>query len=214
MTRDRNWGPAIGYYDLARIIYPNSGASHNQLAVIALADSNHLRATYHLYRALTVEEPHPGAKGNLEIEFRKAQDVPLVDNVLSNACTSDSQDSHAALAQRFILLHARCYKGADPPGNEDDESEVMRHLAVELKEQSLEGVLSKIVLINIAAQYFAGVRLKRERHEPGVTPYINSIHQVILSLLILDSRSAIFYASMLSHSLLSFKSCCQSLNAM
>ena len=62
VAKDRNWGPAIGYYDLAMVIYPASGASHNQLAVIALADGNHLRATYHLYRALSAHEPHPSAR--------------------------------------------------------------------------------------------------------------------------------------------------------
>jgi hypothetical protein len=71
VSKDRNWGPAIGYYDLASVINPASGASQNQLAIIALADGNHLRATYHLYRALSAQEPHPTAKGNLEIELRK-----------------------------------------------------------------------------------------------------------------------------------------------
>lgn len=166
VTNDRNWGPAIGYYDLARIIYSKSGASHNQLAVIALADGNHLRATYHLYRALAVEEPHPSAKGNLEIEFRKAQEAQYNDNSNDTDLTGDDQGSRDALVRHFMHLHAQCYKGVDTLGHEDEEGEVMRSLAVELKERSLEGVLNKLILINIAAQYFAGIRLKCESPGP------------------------------------------------
>lgn len=162
MTKDRNWGPAIGYYDLARIIYPNSGASHNQLAVIALADSNHLRATYHLYRALAVEEPHPSAKGNLEIEFRKVQEAQTKDKTGIRDQVLGSQEPGETLVKYFMRLHARCYKGVDIPGHEDEQSEVMRYLSVDLKERSLEGIFNKLVLINIAAEYFAGVQLKGE----------------------------------------------------
>ena len=157
MAKDRNWGPAIGYYDLARIIYPNSGASHNQLAVISLADGNHLRAIYHLYRALAVEEPHPSAKGNLEIEFKKVREAQIKDN---DNIGDQVQGSGEALVRCLMRLHARFYKGVDFSGHEDDESELMRHLAVDLRERSLEGILNKLILINIAAEYFAGVRLK------------------------------------------------------
>ena len=157
VTKDRNWGPAIGYYDLARTIYPNSGASHNQLAVISLADSNHLRAIYHLYRALAVEEPHPSAKGNLEIEFKKVQETQIQNNDING---HQVQEAAEALVICFMHLHAGCYKGDDIPGYEGNESELMRHLAVDLKERSLEGIFPKLTLINIAAEYVAGVRLK------------------------------------------------------
>lgn len=161
-TKDRNWGPAIGYYDLARMIYPASGASHNQLAVIALVDLNHLRATYHLYRALAVEEPHPGAKGNLEIEFKKIQEAWSKGELLRNDPGRDSQAAGKALIGWFMRLHARCYKGVDFPEHEELESEVLSQLAIELKERSLDSTLNKIVLINVAAEYLAGIRLQGE----------------------------------------------------
>ena len=59
----------------------------------------------------------------------------------------------------FVRLHAMLYKGEEFSAHDDMENEVLSQMSVILKEQSLEGVLDKIVLINIAAEYFAGVRL-------------------------------------------------------
>lgn len=156
----RNWGPAIGYYNLAGLVHPTSGASHNQLAVIALVDVNHLSATYHLYRALAVEEPHPSAKGNLEIEFRKIEDAWSNGKLLKTNPVGNSQESGKALVGWFMRLHARCYNGVDFPEHEELESEVLSQLAVDLKERSFESTLNKFVMINIAAEFFAGVRLQ------------------------------------------------------
>lgn len=160
MTKDRNWGPAIGYYNLAGLIYPASGASHNQLAVIALADISHLRATYHLYRALAAEEPHPSAKGNLEIEFKKLQEAWSKGESVVDSVEMDSRGPGKALIGWFMRLHAQCYRGVDFLEHEELESEVLSQLAVDLKERSLESTLNKFVLINVAAEYFAGVRLR------------------------------------------------------
>lgn len=155
VTKERNWGPAIGYYDLATLIYPASGASHNQLAVIALADGNHLRATYHLYRALAAQEPHPSAKGNLEIEFRKVMSAWAKRELIR---PEDAGIPGRALAPWFVYLHAQCYKGVDFPEHDELESEVLNQLAVDLKERSLEGTLQKFVLINISAEEFSRLR--------------------------------------------------------
>ncbi|KAL5342956.1 hypothetical protein BJX70DRAFT_409232 [Aspergillus crustosus] len=159
VTKDRNWGPAIGYYDLATIIYPASGASHNQLAVIALADGNHLRATYHLYIALSAQEPHPTAKGNLEIEFRKIMSLWAKRELIR---PEDAGVPGRSLAPWFVYLHAQCYRGLDFPEHDELESEVLNQLAVDLKERSLEGTLQKFCLINIAAEDFSRVRSNEE----------------------------------------------------
>lgn len=160
ITKERNWSPAIGYYDLAGSIRPSSGASHNQLAVIALADGNHLRATYHLYRALAVDEPHPTAKGNLEIEFKKITAAWDKGELISSGPQRDAQGPGKALLGWFMRLHARCYKGLDFAEHDELENEVLSQLAIDLKERSLEGTLHKFILINIAAEYFARVRLQ------------------------------------------------------
>lgn len=155
VSKGRNWGPAIGYYDLASVIHPASGASHNQLAVIALADGNHLRATYHLYRALAAKEPHPTSKGNLEIEFRKIMNAWAKRELIPR---EDAGIPGRALTPWFVYLHAQCYKGIDFPEHDELENEVLSQLAVDLKERSLEGTLQKFCLINIAAEDFARVR--------------------------------------------------------
>lgn len=155
VNKDRNWGPAIGYYDLASVINPASGASQNQLAIIALADGNHLRATYHLYRALSAQEPHPTAKGNLEIEFRKIMSAWAKRELIR---PEDAGIPGRALTPWFLYLHAKCYKGTDFPEHDELESEVLSQLAVEIRERSLEGTLQKFCLINIAAEDFAKVR--------------------------------------------------------
>ena len=156
VSKDRNWGPAIGYYDLATLIRPDSGVSHNQLAVIALADGNHLGATYHLYRALTAKEAHPSAKGNLEIEFRKVMSAWAKGELIR---PEDAGVSGRSLAPWFVYLHAQCYKGVDFPEHDELESEVVSRLAVDLKERSLDGKLQKFCVINIAAEYFARAQL-------------------------------------------------------
>lgn len=59
-----------------------------------------------------------------------------------------------------MRLHARCYNGVEFVEHEELESEVLSQLAIDLKERSLEGTLNKFILINIAAEYFAGERFK------------------------------------------------------
>ena len=59
-----------------------------------------------------------------------------------------------------MRLHARCYNGVEFSEHDELESEVLSHLAIDLKERSLEGTLNKFILINVAAEYFAGERLQ------------------------------------------------------
>ncbi|CAG8243934.1 unnamed protein product [Penicillium olsonii] len=159
VSKDRNWGPAIGYYDLAAVINPASGASQNQLAIIALADGNHLRATYHLYRALSAQEPHPTAQNNLELEFRKIMSAWAKRELIR---PEDAGIPGRALTPWFLYLHAKCYKGTDFPEHDELESEVLSQLGVEIRERSLEGTLQKFCLINIAAEDFAKFRSTEE----------------------------------------------------
>ena len=164
VKKERNWGPAIGYYDLAGAIRPTSGASHNQLAVIAIADGNHLRSTYHLYRALAVEDPHVTAKGNLEIGFKKIIAAHEKGELINHSPSKDPSESGKALVGWFMLLQAQCYKGIDFPGHDELENEVLSQLAIDLKERSLESTLQKIILVNIAAEYYAGVQLRGQSY--------------------------------------------------
>ncbi|KKZ65238.1 hypothetical protein EMCG_08910 [[Emmonsia] crescens] len=165
-TKNRNWDRAIRYYKLADTLNPDSGMSHNQLAVIGLADGNHLQATYHLYRALSAREPYPTSNGNLEIEFRKvlaawAKGEPI----------ASSKDENASLISLFIYLHAQCYKGVDFPEHDELENEILSQMAVDLKELSLHPhLLQRFCLINIAAEDYANARRANGADEDGAEP--------------------------------------------
>lgn len=158
--KERKWGPAIGYYNLAADIYPDSGHSHNQLAVIAREDGNHFRAVYHIYRSLASKHPYPQAKGNLELEFKRIVAAWEKGELINNNRPADGTNSARALNAWFVRLHSKCYKGEDFKEHDELEGEVLSQLAVELKERSLEGVLQKIILINLAAEYFSTVQLQ------------------------------------------------------
>ena len=156
--KQRDWGPAKGYYTLAGLIYPPSGASHNQLAAIALTNLDHLTATFHLYLALAAEEPHPNAKGNLEIEFKKIITAWENGELISNGIQNTTQGTGTVLVGWFMRLHARCYRGVEFSEHDELENEVLSQLKTDLRQRSMEETLGKFVLINVAAEYFAGSR--------------------------------------------------------
>lgn len=172
-TKDKSWDRAMAYYGLANDLYPQSGHAFNQMAVISLAEGQHLDAIYHLYRALAIEEPHPVAGGNLTTEFKS-----IIRNWESggkkfgkNIVSSDPSPKAAAgntapLISWFVRLHAKLYKGEEFHGHDELENEVLSQMTVLLKEQSLEGILDKMVLINIAAEYFAAERLQSKSYLP------------------------------------------------
>jgi hypothetical protein len=155
----------MAYYGLANDLFPDSGNAFNQMAVISLSDGDHLHAVYHLYRALAIKEPNPMAAGNLEIEFKKISNEWHTNSTKQPAPGSSTLATKAGVAASpvilwFVRLHAALYKGKEFEGHDDLENEVLSQLTVLLKEQSLEGILDKFVLINIAAEYFAGERLQ------------------------------------------------------
>jgi len=160
VDKDRNWGPAKGYYDLAADICPASGQSHNQLAVIAREDGNHFRSTYHLYRSLASKKPHPLARQNLELEFKKIVSAWNKGELISNHRSPDGATAGRALVAWFVRLHSKCYKGDEFAQHDELEGEVLSHLAIELKERPLDHILQKIILINLAAEYFAIVQMQ------------------------------------------------------
>lgn len=155
-----NWSPAIGYYDLAGAIHPTSGASHHQLAVIARHGGGHLRVTYHFYRALATEEPYPNARANLELELKKVESAHSKGNLLNGESNGPRQKPEMVSIGLFMLLHSRLYRGVERSDDDALENEALAQLEIDLKQQSIGAVLNKLVVINVAAQYYAGVKFQ------------------------------------------------------
>ncbi len=155
-TKDRSWEPAMGYYTLANDFLPANGLAHNQMAVIALADENHLDAVYHIYSALSTETPPEVAKGNLETEFKKI--ITAWEKKLPHQHT----DNLSMLCRWFVILHAKFYRGIDFSTREELEKEVLSRVTSLLKGQAFGEVLHKLVIVNIAAQAFA-----KQRYQEG-----------------------------------------------
>lgn len=108
----QNWGPAIGYYTLAKQLLPSSGNPHNQLAVMAFEEGSLLSALYHLYRAVSVSEPFPEADGNLRVGFRKAFRALRAEKPAISLARKEEQVVKD-LIQLFVNLHVKCSMGKE-----------------------------------------------------------------------------------------------------
>ncbi|KAL9611442.1 MAG: hypothetical protein Q9167_003916 [Letrouitia subvulpina] len=164
--KEYNWGPAIGYYDLAITVWPESGMPYNQLAIIANMDDDHFSALYYLYRALCAQEPNPTARPNIEMELKKIQALEEDwhnSNWSSLAPAANHKDQKLGLASklRFLVLHARLYNGCSFPDHEKWENDMLSCIAADLKTGTFgSNVLTKMILVNIAAEFAAGERIQ------------------------------------------------------
>lgn len=157
-SRQKNWGPAVGYYSLAIKLLPTSGAPYNQLAVIAREDQDRLKAIYYLCRASTARDAHSHARPNIEVEFEKIRR------------SWDKPESHmmkdgvfAGFQSRFLAFHALCDAGVDFEEHRDLETELIHEITVTLLEKPDDSLLLRIILINIAAEAAARERLLDKR---------------------------------------------------
>lgn len=156
--KEKNWGPAIGYYDLAITINPSSGVPYNQLAIISKAQKEHARTLYNLYRALSSQESPPTAFDNLNLEFKKIREARDGDK-LNPAPNASSEDCLNYLQHWFPLLHARCFDGIDIIDYGVLEIQTLKQLAAGLESSLLKtSFVNRMVLSNIAADFAAGER--------------------------------------------------------
>ena len=160
LDKNPDFGPAIGYYSLACTLRPSSGMGQHQQAVVALEQRHHLRAIYHLYRAMVIAEPHPLAANNLKLEFDKTNAAWDRGELIQRGPPNDTEASKRILVGWFVRLHSMCYKGEQFRGFEELEREVLNQLSVELKHRSLDSTLMRMVMINVAAQYDAGEKFQ------------------------------------------------------
>ena len=149
-AKKRNWNPALHFYNLAIRLYPASGAPHNQLAVIAQLETEHLVAVYHLYRALVSKEPYAKAEDNLEVQIRKLEVLAEVNGFSSAVSAANIGHYQQPEIGSFLGWHACCMKGIDFPINEGLFSSLwslFKHERLPLKTMHI------LILTNIGAEY-------------------------------------------------------------
>ena len=160
LDKQPDFGPVIGYYDLACALVPSSGIAYHQRAVVALEQKRHLTAIYFLYRAIVAEEPHPLAPKNLELEFEKTNQAWDRGELIVKGTPNDPQSPKHTLEGWFVRLHSMCFKGEPFRGYEELETEVLGQLTVVLKHSDLSNILVRLVLVNLSAQYHAAETFK------------------------------------------------------
>ena len=160
LDKKPDFGRAIGYYGLACTLRPSSGMGHHQQAVVALEQHHHLRATYHLYRAMVVDDPHPHAANNLKLEFERTNSAWDRGELIQKGVPNDPETAKRTLVGWFVRLHSMCFKGELFRGYNELEREVLGQLAAEIKQRDLNTTLLRMVMVNLAAQYSAGEKFQ------------------------------------------------------
>ena len=160
LDKNPDFGPAIGFYGLACRLWPSSGLGYHQQAVIALDQQQHLRAIYHLYRAIVVEEPHPNAAPNLKREFDKINAAWDRGELIRKGGPNDSEAAKQTLTGWFVRLHSMCFKGEPFRGYEELEREVLGQLSAQVKQYDIGSALMRMVMVNLSAQYNAGEKFQ------------------------------------------------------
>ena len=156
LDKEPDWGPAIGYYALAASLRPESGLAFHQQSVVAFEQGDYLRSTYYLYRSINVIEPHPNAIPNLELQFKKITTGWQKGDLVPKNSPQDPVASRKALLSWFIRFHSLSYNGNLFTGYDELEREVLSRTVTEMKACALDGILSKMSLINFCAQATAG----------------------------------------------------------
>ncbi|KAF3938705.1 hypothetical protein ABW19_dt0208903 [Dactylella cylindrospora] len=104
----KNWGPAKGYYSLARKVLPAHPKAFNQLAVLAQYEHNHFTGIYYLYRSLLAEEDdsttHEVTIGNLRVCFTR---------ILKDHAAAPEPSSPEEITSIFSRYHAHCFLSSE-----------------------------------------------------------------------------------------------------
>lgn len=153
---EANWGPAIGFYDLASALHPSSGKPQHQLAVIAAAsNSGRLRIVYHFSLSIGAIEPHPHALSNLNIEFKKILSSDKKARTTKKAPDPDTHQCLMDLSELFVILHAEVSKFQSLQEYQEAESHFLQNLRAGMKDVAAGPILSKIILIGLCGEYAA-----------------------------------------------------------
>ncbi|KAJ6264865.1 hypothetical protein Dda_1018 [Drechslerella dactyloides] len=173
----RNWGPAKGYYSLARKVLPTHPKAFNQLAVLAQYEHSNFTAIYYLYRSLLAEEPdeatHELTLGNLRVCFSKILRDYAVEVAPSEEITSI-----------FSRYHAHCFLSNDVSEYESLKSDLLNQITLAVKERAVPAaILNRMILINIAAEHLALSRDRATLNSPKVVTFLRFNIEAFTSIL-------------------------------
>lgn len=140
--KERNWGPAKGYYECAAELDPSSGHTFNQLSVMARVDEDRFRTLYYIYRGLAMPKRVLDIKRNLTSEFKKLNKPFLPAKLDTKLGYSEAP---------FLRLHARSYADDTFSEFQAQTDDFLPKLSTIIASQPCNASLRKLCIINIAA---------------------------------------------------------------
>jgi hypothetical protein len=175
--KTRNWGPAKGYYGCAAQLDPTSGASWNQLSMIALLDGDDFRSLYFNYRSLATANPFPAADDNL---------IRLLSKIWTKAKQPYAEETKLAAVQlQLMKLHAMIYADVALVDFRRQRDVLLGRggLYNSIATESCAKSLRRMCLVNIAAHHNAK-EVFRTATEDGPCMYDRDarIHNMFLEL--------------------------------
>ena len=175
---DANYSPAVGFYDLASALRPTSGRPHHQLAVIAASGSkpeDDLRVVYHFYLSLIAAEPHPKAEENLDQQFQKMMSRLTPQPPRSARRQQEDQATVTDLIAWHMQLHAMCRMNPNFEDYAAREKEILGYLRLNVIEVPMAGVLKKLVMVNLAAEWVAKSKIDSKPPANGLLPALTVV---------------------------------------
>lgn len=135
--------------------------AYHQLSVVALEQEDHLEAIYYLYSAICVDEPHPNASSNLDLEYRKVRKAFKCGALIPDVTQSDShEDRQDLLSAWFVRMHSVMDRPQERLARQQSEQELFSRLNACLDLDVNLTRLTRMCHISFAAQHTAADRLQ------------------------------------------------------
>lgn len=145
---------AMTFYGLASMLDPNDGSCHHQMAVLHQQQGQQLDVIYRFHRSISILKPYALGPSNLDRALERYE-AP------SNSRRGSARDPSDAMTIWFLRLHASYAKGTAFTAKEELEKEVLHRLEMSVKaEEGDEGIVLKMILINMAAYDIAMEKVK------------------------------------------------------
>jgi protein SMG7 len=112
LSRPNSYSKSQEFYEMARLLVPDSGNSSHQLAILANSQKDTFTAVYHYYRSLCVRSPFETAAENLQTTLNKA-----LENYIKSLDTAEEGLAPRALAEKLkekvVILHSTWRMSSD-----------------------------------------------------------------------------------------------------